>query len=586
MKKTQLSLIIASLGLFLSANALAVPNKVYSETVEAHNAPMTVNVIVENGKIANIMIDDRESPGAGKRAIEMLKKDVLNHQTINLDAVTGATISSAAFLQAVRADLKQAGLNLQDFSKPLVKPVYKDQYQSEIVIIGGGGAGLAAAASAIESGSKVIIIEKLGFLGGSTAVSGGGYNAVDPERQNRQGIKDSTQMHFDDTMRGGHQKNDPKLVKYLVNEAPNVQHWLEGKGVHYKPKVTIIVGGLYPRGHQIMGGGYPYTKSLEAFVRAYPDQVQIFTDTTAEELITNKDGRVIGVTGKSRGKTIKFNATKGVIITTGGFASNVKLRQELNSGPWKEVALDRKIGSTNSFKAAQGDGLVLAKKVGGELIDLDYIQLHPGGTPGTGIMSFWPSGRNRIFVNIEGDRFVNEDAPRDTLCKAILAQPQSKYWVVLNKLRVPTPDTVIQNLSVKEMISLGRAYSGNTVEELAAKIGVDPQRLKASIATYNNVVTGKVKEDALGFKKAAPDDKPLTEGPYYATQLVPAVHHTMGGIRINAKTQVLDKAGNPIPGLFAAGEVTGGIHGDNRVGGNGIADAMVFGRQAGKQASE
>ena len=231
MKKTQLSLIIASLGLFLSANALAVPNKVYSETVEAHNAPMTVNVIVENGKIANIMIDDRESPGAGKRAIEMLKKDVLNHQTINLDAVTGATISSAAFLQAVRADLKQAGLNLQDFSKPLVKPVYKDQYQSEIVIIGGGGAGLAAAASAIESGSKVIIIEKLGFLGGSTAVSGGGYNAVDPERQNRQGIKDSTQMHFDDTMRGGHQKNDPKLVKYLVNEAPNVQHWLEGKGV-------------------------------------------------------------------------------------------------------------------------------------------------------------------------------------------------------------------------------------------------------------------------------------------------------------------------------------------------------------------
>ena len=587
MKKTQLSLAtIGAFGLFLSANTLAVPNKVFSETVEAHNAPMTVNVIIENGKIANIMVDDRESPGAGKRAIEILKRDVLKHQTLNLDAITGATITSAAFIQAVREDLKQAGINLKDFSKHLTKPLYHDEYQSEVVIVGGGGAGLAAAASAVESGAKVIIIEKLSFLGGSTAISGGGYNAVDPERQNRQGIKDNTQMHFDDTMRGGHQQNNPELVKYLVNEAPNVQHWLEGKGVHYKPKVTIIVGGLYPRGHQIVGGGYPYTKSLETFIRAYPDQVKIFTDTTAVDLITDKNGRVTGVTAKAHGKTIKFNASKGVILATGGFASNVKLRQAVNNGPWKDVVLDRKIGSTNSFKAAQGDGLKLAQKVGAELIDLDFIQLHPGGTPGTGIMSFWPSGRNRLFVNIEGDRFVNEDAPRDTLCKSIFAQPQSKYWVVLNKLRVPTPETVIQNLSVQEMINLGRAYSGNTVEELATKIGMDPNRLKTSIATYNDVVTGKVKADSLGFKKATPDDKPFTEGPYYATQLVPAVHHTMGGIRINTKTQVLDKDGKPIPGLFAAGEVTGGIHGDNRVGGNGIADAMVFGRQAGKQAAE
>lgn len=581
MKKTQIAL-MCSMAMLLST-AFASPNQVYSETVQAHNAPMTVNVIVQDGKIVNILVDDHESPGAGRRAIQKLKKDILDHQTVNLDAVSGATLSSYAFLQAVRADLKQAGLDLKDFKTKLPEKVLNDEYVSEVVIVGGGGAGLAAAASVVENGGKAIIIEKLGFLGGSSAVSGGGYNAVDPYRQDRQGIKDSVKMHFDDTMRGGHQKNNPELVQYLVEEAPAVQSWLEGKGVHYKPKVTIIVGGLYPRGHQVVGGGYPYTDSLEEFIRAYPEQISVFTNTTATDLIKNADGKVVGVRAKSDGKDVTFKASKGVIIATGGFASNVKLRQEVNTGPWKEVVLDKKIGSTNSFKASQGDGLKLAEKVGANLINLDYIQLHPGGTPGTGIMSFWPSGRNRLFVNVDGERFVNEDAPRDTLCKAIFEQPESKYWVVLNKIRVPTPDTKIQNLTVKQMVELGRAFSGDTLEELALKTGMNPEQLKKSVETYNSVVTGKQGSDHLGFKKATPDDKPFLEGPYYATQLVPAVHHTMGGIQINAKTQVLDKNGKVIPGLFAAGEVTGGVHGDNRVGGNGIADAMVFGKQAGVQ---
>lgn len=571
---------------FLSAGASAESNQVYSETVSGHNAPMTVDVIMKDGAIKNILVDDRESPGAGKKAIAILKKQILENQTVNLDAVTGATITSSSFVSAVSANLKKSGVDLKKFSKEIPAKELNDKYESQVVIIGGGGAGLAAAASAIEAGGNVIIIEKLGFLGGSSAVSGGGYNAVDPSRQDRQGIKDSIDKHFEDTMRGGHQKNNPELARYLVEQAPSVMNWLEVKGVHFSPTVNTIVGGLYPRGHSTaaVGGGFAYTNWLETFIRAYPKQVQIFTDTTAEKLIEDKSGRVIGVEAEHNGKKVTFTAQKGVIITTGGFASNVELRQKLNTGPWKEKVLDSSIGSTNSFRASQGDGLKLAMDVGADLIDLDYIQLHPGGTPGTGIMSSWPSGRNRIFVNVDGARFVNEDAPRDELCKAIFAQPQSKYWVVMNKMRLPNKDTVIGGMAIGELLQLGKAYKADTIEGLAKVTGMKADKLKASIDMYNEVVTGKVKKDRFGFTKSMASDAPFTEGPYFATMLVPAVHHTMGGIRINVKTQVLDANGKIIPGLYAAGEVTGGVHGDNRVGGNGIADAMVFGKRAGQEA--
>ena len=508
----------------------------------------------------------------------------------------GLLLNNEKFLKSGHIDDVKAGEDLDNLKRHLVVPgnervrflvkELNDKYESQVVIIGGGGAGLAAAASAIEAGGNVIIIEKLGFLGGSSAVSGGGYNAVDPSRQDRQGIKDSIDKHFEDTMRGGHQKNNPELARYLVEQAPSVMNWLEVKGVHFSPTVNTIVGGLYPRGHSTaaVGGGFAYTNWLETFIRAYPKQVQIFTDTTAEKLIEDKSGRVIGVEAEHNGKKVTFTAQKGVIITTGGFASNVELRQKLNTGPWKEKVLDSSIGSTNSFRASQGDGLKLAKDVGADLIDLDYIQLHPGGTPGTGIMSSWPSGRNRIFVNIDGARFVNEDAPRDELCKAIFAQPQSKYWVVMNKMRLPNKDTVIGGMAIGELLQLGKAYKADTIEGLAKVTGMKADKLKASIDMYNEVVTGKVKKDRFGFTKSMASDAPFTEGPYFATMLVPAVHHTMGGIRINVKTQVLDANGKVIPGHYAAGEVTRRLHGDNRVGGNGIADAMVFGKRAGQEA--
>lgn len=301
--------------------------------------------------------------------------------------------------------------------------------------------------------------------------------------------------------------------------------------------------------------------------------------------LVKANGRITGVLAENFGRRITVDAG-AVVIATGGFGANIKMRQEYNTGVWKDVKLDGSIGCTNLEKAAQGDGLVMAKKVGADLIGLSDIQIHPCGTPGTGLMeNIRTSGRNRIFVNLEGERFVNEGAARDVLAKAIFAQPKGTYWIVVNHLRYPSPDFVDANgATIRNMMALGAVVEGDTVDDLAKKTGMDAAKLKASVAGYNAVVEGKAK-DPLGFLANNEADKVLEGGPWYACRKVPTVHHTMGGIHINVKAQVLDREGKVIPGLYAAGEVTGGIHGSNRLGGNAIADVMVFGRTAGTNAA-
>ena len=298
--------------------------------------------------------------------------------------------------------------------------------------------------------------------------------------------------------------------------------------------------------------------------------IQVLTDTPVKS-ITTLDGRVTGVVAENFGRKVVVDAN-AVVIATGGFGANIEMRQKYNTGVWKDVVLDKSIGCTNLQKAAQGDGLAMAKKVGADVIGLDDIQIHPCGTPGTGLMeNIRTSGRNRIFVNTDGARFVNEGAARDVLAKAIFAQPKGTYWVVVNHLRYPSEDFVDANgATIRNMLALGAVVAAPTLDELAAKTGMDAKKLKASVAGYNAVVTGKAK-DPLGFVANNKADKVLDGGPWYACKKVPTVHHTMGGVRINDKAEVLDTQGRVIRGLYAAGEVTGGIHGSNRLGGNAMA---------------
>ena len=579
---------------FAAGAQAALKDGVYESKVVGHNAPMTVKVTIAKGKITDISTKDLESYGVGKVALKDKAAEIISRQSLGIDAMSGATLSSFALISGVEKCLKEAGAteaDINQWTKKVVKyPTEPLTVTGDVAVIGGGGTGLAAAISALENGAgKVVIIEKLGYLGGSTNVSGGALNAVDDKRQKAQGIKDSIPTFYEATMKGGHNVGTPELVHYLTDNAYKTVEWMEAQGVKFRDKIGAATGSLGQRSHYgVAPAGNAYTSVFENVLKTkYKDRVTFLMECPAQEILTDASGRVTGVKAVRHGQPVTVKASS-VVLATGGFGANVKFRQEVNTGVWKEVVLDNRIGTTNINKAAQGDGLVMAKKVGAELIGLSDIQLHPNGTPGTGLMQdIATSKRNRIFVNLNGDRFVDEGAARDTLCKAIFKQPEGTYWLIMNKLRYPDetkPDTM--GVTMKDMLALGRVKRADTLDELAKVINVPAANLKAAVAEYNKAASHQVEKDKYGFAATNTDDAPMTEGPWYACRKVPTVHHTMGGVKIDTKAEVIGTNGKPIAGLFAAGEVTGGIHGANRLGGNAIADVYTFGRLAGASAAK
>ncbi len=561
----------------------------YEATVNGHNAPMTVKVTVSKDRIESIdSSKNLETIGVGRVALKKMTDKILHYQSLGVDAISGASLSSFALLQGVGECLKKAGADMDKMNKKVEQhPAGEARYKADVAIIGGGGSGLAAAIAAHQAGAKnVIVLEKLGYLGGSTNVSEGALNAVDPVRQGKQGIKDSIDFFAKQTLEGGHNKGNPALVGYLTQHAMGAVEWLESLGVKFKDEIGTATGALWQRSHYpATPSGNTYIRTFEQVIAGTNGAIKVLLDTPVSSIM-EKNGTVSGVVAQHFGQKVIVDAG-AVVIATGGFGANVEFRQKVNTGVWKEVKLDNSIGTTNIQKAAQGDGLAMAQKLGANLIGLDDIQIHPCGTPGTGLMeNIRTSGRNRIFVNIDGDRFVNEGAARDVLAKAIFAQPKGEYWVVVNHLRYPSRDYVDANgATIANMVALGSVVEAKTLDELAQKTGMKAADLKKSIDDYNAVVSGKAK-DPLGFEANNKADKTMTEGPWYACRKVPTVHHTMGGIEINTNTEVINTQGKVIKGLYAAGEVTGGIHGSNRLGGNAIADVMVNGRNAGTHAAQ
>ncbi len=560
----------------------------YTAEVTGHNAPYTMTVTFSDNAITAIDTSaNQESLGVGADALKALQQQVLDNQTINIDTVTGATLSSMSLQEGLKECADQAdALEALELVDAPAKPEVQPTYDTDVCVIGAGGSGLASAIAAVQAGANVIVLEKCGITGGSTNVSEGALNAVDPERQDKQGIEDSIETFYETTMKGGHDKGTPELVHYLTDNALESVHWLESLGVEFKDECGSATGSLGERSHYpATPSGNTYIRSFQKFVADNADQIVILNDMQAKELITNDAGAVVGVKALyDDTEDVTVNA-KAVIIATGGFGANVEYRQSVNDGVWKEVVLDDSIGCTNIKPCAQGEGLALAEGAGAELIGLSDIQLHPCGTPGTGLMEdIRTSGRNRIFVNTDGNRFVNEGAERDVLCKNIFAQPDGTYWVVVNKLRYPDPDEPDANgATINNMLALGHIVQGETVDELAAAMDVDAANLQAAIDAYNAVVGGAA--DEFGFVADNTADAEMVDGPWYACRKVPTVHHTMGGIHVNVESEAVSPDGEVIEGLYAAGECTGGIHGSNRLGGNAIADCMTFGRNAGTNAA-
>lgn len=582
-----LALTLCGVSAFADAAVAAPASNVYEATTTGHNAPITVAVTVSDNTIEKVEVtNDNETIGVGKVAIDQMCARIVEQQSLAVDTLTGATITSYAILRAAGDALEQAGFDVAALKASEEKAPEADaEFSADVVVVGGGGAGLAAAISAGQNGANVIVVEKLDILGGSTNVSEGALNAVDPVRQGAQGIEDSVEKFITQTYEGGHQVGDMELITYMCENAMSTVEWMESLGVTFKDEVGTATGALWQRSH------YPTTPSGNSYIRVFSDDidqmdnVSVMLGTTAEELIV-EDGKVVGVKAAAKdGHTVTIHAANGVVLATGGFGANKTLLKEYNTGVWAHVDVTT-LGCTNLAQSATGAGIEMAVAIGADVTGMSDIQLHPCGTPGTGLMeNIRTSGRNRVFVNIHGDRFVNEGAARDVLAQAIFDQEEQTYWIVVNSVRYPSRDYVDSNgATIANMVAQGSVIEAETLEELAEKTGMDAEKLIASIDNYNAVVRGEA-TDELGFEANNKADVEMTEGPWYACKKVPTVHHTMGGLKINVNTEVLDTEGNVIPGLYAAGEVTGGIHGSNRLGGNAIADCMTYGRLAGEQAA-
>ena len=566
-----------------AADAMYTPGT-YTGKGAGINGEIEVEVTVAENEITNIkVLSHNETPGVSDLALSDVPANIVEHQSLGIDAIAGATYSSEGIIEAAANALSQAGADIDALKAKVVETekgnLITTEKEVDVVVIGGGGAGLAAAVSAHENGASVLLLEKMPKVGGNTIISGAAYNCVDPIRQAAAGIEDSVDKHFQQTYEGGDKVGNPELIRVLVENAYPTLQWLEGLGMEFTDYVFTVLGGLWPRAHRpAMPLGTGYIATYMNYIENNSSDMEVMLNTQAKHILL-EDGKAVGVSAEGPDGPVIVRANKGVVIATGGFSKNVELRNKYNK-TWGDLT---NALSTN-HPGATGDGIIMSEEIGANFVGMEYIQLLPLGDPETGSLAgnIEQAVENRIFVNKDGNRFVDEGGRRDDMTKALFEQRDEFLWIILDSHNYPTGDTKNNfNETIDELVAAGRAYKADTLEDLAAQIGVNADNLVAAVEDFNAHVESKEPDE---FGRTLYQWK-MDTPPYYAGARKPTVHHTMGGIEINTEAQVIDTQGNIIPGLYAAGEVTGGIHGSNRLGGNALADINTFGRIAGRNAA-
>lgn len=621
MKK--LTALLASATMALSLVGCST-GKTYTGEAFGHDKenPVKVTLTIKDKTITKVEVDaSHETNGIGSKAAETMPGAIVAANSLEVDGVSGATQTSKAIIEAAIAALKQAGLEPSDLvSKNTSTTKAKDIEETvDVVVVGAGGAGMTAAITATDAGKKVIVVESQPIAGGNSVRSTGGMNAAktpyqdknefkeaagvektlataaekfadnatitalaatvksqwDAYQANPQGYFDSVELMELDTLIGGKGKNNPELVKALAENSAAAIEWLASIGAEVK-NVGAFGGASVKRIHRPVNADGKVT-AVGAYIVPILEKnlqdrnVQFLFDTTANEIIM-KDGKAVGIkaTGKD-GHKVTINA-KSVVIATGGFGANAEMVEKYKP--------ELKGFATTNAEGAQGQGIDMATAVGAATVDMDQIQIHPTvhieEDGNAHLITEGLRGDGAILVNAEGKRFYDEVSTRDKVSAAIIAQPEKSAWLVVDQSMVD------KSAVIAGYIKSGYTVTGATYEELAKAMGVDETTFVSTMNTWNQAV--EAKSDAEFNRTSFAN--PLTAAPYYAIKITPAVHHTMGGIVINPKAEVLNEKGEVISGLFAAGEVTGGVHGANRLGGNAVADFVVFGRISGQSAAD
>lgn len=613
--------LILTVCMVLSMGAVVQAEGVSGEftgTAQGLGGDVTVTLTLTDGKItACTATGDKETVGIGSVVIDTFPAIVAESGSIAVDAVSGATITSDAFVEAAAAALTAAGLNPDDYKTAIQAAAAEDRaLDVDIVIVGAGGAGMTAAIAAAGDGLNVVVVESQAMVGGNSVRSTGGMNAAKTPLQdnntfgeeagvekalvaaegysdnaaitalaatvseqweaykaNPQGYFDSVELMELDTMIGGKGVNDPELVKTLCENTADSISWLESVGAPLT-SVGAFGGASVKRIHRPVNAEGK-TVSVGAYIVPILEKnladagVEVILNTTVDTILTDANGAVCGVSGVgSDGSKLTVNAD-AVILATGGFGANLDM--VVSYKPELEGFM------TTNAAGIQGQGILMAQELGAATVDMGQIQIHPTVEANTAsLITEGLRGDGAILVNAEGKRFIDEVGTRDVVSAAEIAQTGSYSYLIVDQAMADASN-VIQGY-----ISKGFTTQGDTYEALAAELGMDEAAFAETMNAWNACVEAKSDEE-FGRTSFA---SPLNTAPYYAIKVTAGVHHTMGGLKINSETQVLTEDGTAIPGLFAAGEVTGGVHGANRLGGNAVADFVVFGRIAAESAAE
>ena len=437
----------------------------------------------------------------------------------------------------------------------------------DVVIIGSGGAGLTAAIQAHELGLNPVILEKMSKIGGNTTRASSGMNAAETNVQLHHHIVDSFGDFYGETLKGGGGMNNQALLKFFTEHSALAIDWLADHGIKLDD-LTITGGMSVMRTHRPSSmapiGGFLVTELLKQVAAA---QLPLFTDVKVDELIVEA-GKISGVKATTPDGAVTITAG-AVLLATGGFGANKTLL-----GQYRD---DLKNYQTTNQPGATGDGILLAQAIGAKLVDMDQVQVHPTVQQDTDhayLIGEAVRGEGAILVNNQGARFVNELDTRKNVTAAIDQLGGTGAYLIFDR---GIRDRV---KAVEFYDHIGLVKTGADLETLATETGLDAAMLKQTVADWNQAVAN---HNDAAFNRTTGMDRDIAAGPFYSIHIAPAVHYTMGGIAINPATQVLNQDERPIAGLFAAGEVVGGLHGNNRIGGNSIAETVIFGRQAGQQ---
>ena len=566
-----------------AAASMAAPVTAEGTGVGKHG-DITVAVTFDAGKIQDIkIVKNAENPILAKKVFTDLKDQVVALSSTDVDLISGATFSAKGFIDAVNDAAKKAGVTLAKADKKALKKAARELPKTsnyDVVVIGAGGAGFSAAITAKNAGANVVLLEKMPAVGGNSLISGAEMNVAKNWVQPKLGINDdSPELHAQDTFKGGDGKGDMKVINVMTHEALDAAKWCRDYlGVRFEDDNLFFFGG-HSRKRALIPVGHTGTEFIAKF-QAKADElgIPVITNMKAEELIKNKDGRVVGVKATMDGSEYTFNAKGGVVLATGGFGANPEMVKKYNP------KIDERFKTTDA-PGTTGEALYMAERAGAQLVNMGYIQTYPICDPLSGAIELIADARfdGAIMLNQEGKRFVEELQRRDVLSEAILNQTGQYCWVLWNDNIGKISNTVKAHANEYEAFTKqGIMTTCDDLKCIADFTKIPFDQLRKTVKRVSDMA-GKGNDKDFNHRAGLMD---MQQGKYYVIKAVPSTHHTMGGVRINEKAEALTAEGKVIPGLWAAGEVTGVTHGTNRLGGNAYTDIIVFGRIAGEAAAK